>query len=164
MDETEITNNEYRQFVYWVQDSLFRNKLAETNPDKYFYPLPEGEEDESMRGLNWEEKMDEEDVDIEKTQVKILHDVKAAVKIPVSVKLSPFYTNPLKIISSLDKAKADGRNCLRFFDPTMQAEVNTRAALLADLKARGLEHGARPPPADDTGFAATHRQGRTGKV
>ena len=34
MDETEITNNEYRQFVYWVQDSLFRNKLAETNPDK----------------------------------------------------------------------------------------------------------------------------------
>ena len=62
MDETEITNNEYRQFVYWVQDSLFRNKLAETNPDKYFYPLPEGEEDESMRGLNWEEKMDEEDL------------------------------------------------------------------------------------------------------
>jgi sulfatase modifying factor 1 len=62
MDETEITNNEYRQFVYWVQDSLFRNKLAENNPEKYFYPLPEGEEDESMRGLNWDEKIDEEDV------------------------------------------------------------------------------------------------------
>lgn len=62
MDETEITNNEYRQFVYWVQDSLFRSKLAETNPDKYLHPLPEGEEDESMRGLNWEEKMDEEDL------------------------------------------------------------------------------------------------------
>ena len=39
MDETEITNNEYRQFVYWVQDSLFRNKLAENNPEKYFHPL-----------------------------------------------------------------------------------------------------------------------------
>ena len=62
MDETEITNNEYRQFVYWVQDSLFRNKLAETNPEKYFHPLPEGEEDESMRGLNWGEKIDDEDV------------------------------------------------------------------------------------------------------
>jgi gliding motility-associated lipoprotein GldK len=62
MDETEITNNEYRQFVYWVQDSLFRNKLAETNPEKYFHPLPEGEEDESMRGLNWDEKIDDEDV------------------------------------------------------------------------------------------------------
>lgn len=35
---------------------------------------------------------------------------------------------------ALYKAKADGRNCLRFFDPTMQAEVNTRAALLADLR------------------------------
>lgn len=62
MDETEITNNEYRQFVYWVQDSLFRMKLAETNPDKYLHPLPEGEEDESLRGLNWDEKIDEEDV------------------------------------------------------------------------------------------------------
>lgn len=61
MDETEITNNEYRQFVYWVQDSLFRQKLAEADPDKYYYPLPEGEEDESMRGLNWEQKIEEED-------------------------------------------------------------------------------------------------------
>ena len=29
MDETEITNSEYRQFVYWVRDSIFRTKLAE---------------------------------------------------------------------------------------------------------------------------------------
>lgn len=28
MDETEITNAEYRQFVYWVRDSIFRTKLA----------------------------------------------------------------------------------------------------------------------------------------
>ncbi|MCK5782499.1 MAG: gliding motility lipoprotein GldK [Flavobacteriales bacterium] len=28
MDETEITNNEYRQFVYWVRDSLVRYNLA----------------------------------------------------------------------------------------------------------------------------------------
>ncbi|MEZ4792007.1 MAG: gliding motility lipoprotein GldK [Gelidibacter sp.] len=28
MDETEITNNEYRQFVYWVRDSILRTKLA----------------------------------------------------------------------------------------------------------------------------------------
>jgi len=28
MDETEITNNEYRQFVHWVRDSLVRYKLA----------------------------------------------------------------------------------------------------------------------------------------
>jgi gliding motility-associated lipoprotein GldK len=29
MDETEITNSEYRQFVNWVRDSILREKLAE---------------------------------------------------------------------------------------------------------------------------------------
>jgi sulfatase modifying factor 1 len=28
MDETEITNSEYRKFVYWVRDSILRTKLA----------------------------------------------------------------------------------------------------------------------------------------
>jgi gliding motility-associated lipoprotein GldK len=28
MDETEITNSEYRQFVYWVRDSIVKTKLA----------------------------------------------------------------------------------------------------------------------------------------
>lgn len=28
MDETEITNSEYRQFVFWVRDSIVRTKLA----------------------------------------------------------------------------------------------------------------------------------------
>lgn len=29
MDQTEITNNEYRQFVYWVRDSIAREKIYE---------------------------------------------------------------------------------------------------------------------------------------
>ena len=29
MDETEITNSEYRQFITWVRDSVIRTKLAE---------------------------------------------------------------------------------------------------------------------------------------
>ena len=28
MDETEITNSEYREFVYWVRDSIIRTRLA----------------------------------------------------------------------------------------------------------------------------------------
>jgi hypothetical protein len=28
MDETEITNGEYRQFVEWVKDSIIRTELA----------------------------------------------------------------------------------------------------------------------------------------
>lgn len=62
MDETEITNNEYRQFVYWVIDSLYRAKLAEQDPDKYYLPIEEGGDEELGRALNWDEKIDEEDV------------------------------------------------------------------------------------------------------
>ena len=29
MDETEVTNSEYRQFVYWVRDSIARRMLGE---------------------------------------------------------------------------------------------------------------------------------------
>ena len=29
MDETEVTNSEYRQFVYWVRDSIMRTRLAD---------------------------------------------------------------------------------------------------------------------------------------
>ncbi len=41
-------------------------------------------------------------------QVEILKSVKSAVKIPVSVKLSSFYANPLHVVSQLDKAGSDG--------------------------------------------------------
>ena len=37
MDETEITNNEYRQFVYWVRDSILRYRLAEGMVEDYEY-------------------------------------------------------------------------------------------------------------------------------
>jgi len=29
MDETEITNSQYKQFVYWVRDSIIRERLAD---------------------------------------------------------------------------------------------------------------------------------------
>lgn len=34
MDETEITNNEYRQFVYWVRDSLAHVEVGDIIPDE----------------------------------------------------------------------------------------------------------------------------------
>lgn len=37
MDQTEITNNEYRQFVYWVRDSILRFRLAEAMIEDYEY-------------------------------------------------------------------------------------------------------------------------------
>ncbi|MCR6720548.1 MAG: hypothetical protein NVV59_09680 [Chitinophagaceae bacterium] len=33
MDATEITNNEYRQFVFWVRDSVVARQLGYVKPD-----------------------------------------------------------------------------------------------------------------------------------
>lgn len=45
MDETEITNNEYRQFVFWVRDSIARVLLGENGVPGY--ELIELDEDEN---------------------------------------------------------------------------------------------------------------------
>ncbi len=64
MDITEITNNEYRQFVYWVRDSMamrlcikngmedFKTKAKEDELDPEFYD----HSDPNECHLNWEER------------------------------------------------------------------------------------------------------------
>lgn len=39
MDETEITNDKYRQFVHWVRDSIARTILGDVNPEEYLIDL-----------------------------------------------------------------------------------------------------------------------------
>ena len=58
MDETEITNNEYRQFVYWVRDSIARRYLAEINPDDYAITETKKGEPLDPPMLNWKKKID----------------------------------------------------------------------------------------------------------
>ncbi len=53
-------------------------------------------------------EFDIDDNSILQEQLDTLEGVKKSVKIPVSVKLSPFYTNPLYCISELDKKGANG--------------------------------------------------------
>jgi dihydroorotate dehydrogenase (fumarate) len=45
---------------------------------------------------------------VNEKQIDILKAVSEKVKLPVSVKLSPFYANPLNIVSQMDKAGAGG--------------------------------------------------------
>ncbi len=60
---------------------------------------------------------------IEEKQYQIVKSVKKAVKIPVSVKLSPFYTNTLNFIKKLDEAGVDGFVMFnRFFQPEIDIE------------------------------------------
>ena len=62
--------------------------------------------------------------EIEKRQIKILTKLKKILQIPVSVKLSPFYANPLHFIGQLDKAGADGVVVFnRFFQPEINIET-----------------------------------------
>jgi dihydroorotate dehydrogenase (fumarate) len=78
----------------WIEYAV---RIEETGVDGLelnFYSVPE------KNGKGYE--------NIEKKQIKILSDVKSAVKIPVSVKLSSYYTNPLKHIYDLGKAGSDG--------------------------------------------------------
>lgn len=60
MDETEITNNEYREFVHWVRDSIARKILSEGElSDAYLITQdPRTGEMYDVPVLNWEEKID----------------------------------------------------------------------------------------------------------
>jgi formylglycine-generating enzyme required for sulfatase activity len=57
MDDTEITNNEYRQFVQWVRDSIARTLLSEQNPDFMISEDRKGNPIDPPR-INWKEKLD----------------------------------------------------------------------------------------------------------
>ncbi len=59
MDETEITNNEYRQFVDWVRDSIARQFLGEINPEGFLIEEnPETGELYDPPYLNWTTEID----------------------------------------------------------------------------------------------------------
>ena len=63
------------------------------------------------------------------SQLETLKAVKSVVKIPVSVKLSPYYTNVLKTISEFDKAGADGVVLFnRLFEPDIDIETEKHSA------------------------------------
>jgi dihydroorotate dehydrogenase (fumarate) len=61
--------------------------------------------------------------EIEEEQLAVLRKVKQAVTIPVSVKLSPFYSNILSVVSRFDQNQADGFVLFnRLFQPDIDIE------------------------------------------
>ena len=58
MDETEITNNEYRQFVYWVRDSIAHRKLGESLEDHLISTNEETGEEYNPPYINWDAKIE----------------------------------------------------------------------------------------------------------
>ncbi len=66
MDETEITNNEYRQFVYWVRDSLARQRLGEEYEEFLISEDQYGEEIIPPY-LNWETELIWDDIEYQES-------------------------------------------------------------------------------------------------
>ena len=64
MDETEITNNEYRQFVFWVRDSIARRILGEEiDEEEYLFTINSYDEDIDPPHINWNSRIDWADPD-----------------------------------------------------------------------------------------------------
>ncbi len=62
MDQMEITNNKYRQFVYYVRDSILRTKLGDAGvPDREYFVIDEEGNVIEPYVINWEEKIDPEE-------------------------------------------------------------------------------------------------------
>jgi dihydroorotate dehydrogenase (fumarate) len=88
---------------------------------------------------------------IEDKQVQIVKAVKQAVDIPVSVKISMFYSNPLNFIKKVDEAGADAYVLFnRFFQPEIDTEkeeyyypweLSNPKDHMVSLRYAGLLHG-----------------------
>ena len=88
---------------------------------------------------------------VEEEQEQIVREVRGAVKIPVAVKLSLFYSNPLNFIRRLDTAGAAGFVLFnRFFQPDINPETesltqpfnfSTATDSRVPLRFAGLLHG-----------------------
>ncbi len=63
MDETEITNNEYRQFVFWVRDSIMRRMLGE-QLDGYLISEDEFGNPIDPPAINWDMEIDTRDEEV----------------------------------------------------------------------------------------------------
>lgn len=94
----------------WVEYARMLEQTGVAGLELNFYTVPE--------------KFDTEYVDIEMKQLSVLKEVRAAVKLPIAVKLSPFYSNPLKFISDLDREGADAFVLFnRLFQPDIDIET-----------------------------------------
>lgn len=72
MDETELTNNEYRQFVYYVRDSIMRYLLGQQLDDFIITEDQFGNPIDPPR-LNWETPIDLEDEEMKEILQEIYY-------------------------------------------------------------------------------------------
>jgi len=57
MDETEITNNEYRQFVFWVRDSIAHRIVGEEVDEEHLWMVDRYDQDYDTPHINWNSRI-----------------------------------------------------------------------------------------------------------
>ncbi|QSH41005.1 dihydroorotate dehydrogenase-like protein [Lentisphaerota bacterium ZTH] len=93
----------------WIEHACLLAKTGVQGLELNFYSTPKD--------------IDKPGSDIEAEQIKTLAEIRRKVKIPIAVKLSPFYTNQLEIISQLDKSGADA---FVLFNRLFQPKIDIR--------------------------------------
>ncbi|MFW5793256.1 MAG: dihydroorotate dehydrogenase-like protein [Bacteroidota bacterium] len=91
----------------WVEYAGLIEKTGVDGIELNFYSVPKSP--------------DVEESTIVKEQIDIIKAVKKAVKIPISVKLSPFYANVFHVIKEMDKLNVDG---FVLFNKLYQPDIN----------------------------------------
>jgi len=69
-------------------------------------------------------EMQKRGAEIEQEQIELVRELKKSVSIPVSVKLSFFYTNPCQVVQQMDKAGANG---FVLFNRLFEPDIDVRA-------------------------------------
>jgi len=64
MDQTEISNNEYRQFVEYVQDSIMKRLLGDADIGEHVLTEDEFGEEIDPPVINWNERVDHDDEEV----------------------------------------------------------------------------------------------------
>lgn len=94
----------------WVEYAVEMEKTGVDALELNFYATPSG--------------FDRGSSDMEAEQLAIIGDVLKKVKLPVSVKISPFYANPLNLILKMDKAGVNGFVLFnRLFQPDIDIDA-----------------------------------------
>ena len=101
----------------WVKYASLIEETGAAGLELNFYSIPESSGTEGN--------------DIEKEQVEIIKEIRKSVSIPISIKLSPFYSNVLNMIKKLDKT---GINSFVLFNRFFQPEIDV------DLEKNILQH------------------------
>jgi dihydroorotate dehydrogenase (fumarate) len=75
--------------------------------------------------------------EVEDRELEVLNEVRNAVRIPVGVKLHPFYTNLLHVVSRFEEAGADGFVLFnRLFQPDIDVDAEVKKARYQETESR----------------------------